>query len=555
MSEARAAGLAVGLALLLWAAPARAQGTCEADPAAGLPPQEDSTPRWYDACTAPADQLIEAVPDMIGAVLTECLPATTLSGLELAGQQKVRELRDKIATVCMAFGPGAIPCAAALVTGTLTIEVAECAVKGLVKGAPLSPENKKVAEAGVEAFFDLKGRRAFVLESKNFVRRYDSMLPEDRDSYFRGLGKEWNELMALKWTEAVPVFVEALSGGDGTTRRALARVDRALTTCDLKGAASELATAVESGKKQVTEARRAVVDGRRAMGCIEKMWSKQLGPGWRQRVAIGDGGPHAPREYEKFRTQVERLQAEEPERLGLLAQAGALCSRLDQQQKLVSRTKERYERMKGDARTKLLAKGCDFAGVEEAIRSMEKLEQGDCAEAVTSLPADFAAKGAPYYSSVLKAELKRRKAECEEAAVETVEAKAAPDSSHPAIVIPNAQIVPLGTKGNVDGWTPFRFSVAIPPAAKIKGVRFYATVTTIGQLIDTDTLHCLDGDEKWYTVWDRFESLDVGKMQDFTADVGDVAKLEKPLRAGQLRCAIQDDTAVHEVKLEVSFTR
>jgi len=133
------------------------------------------------------------------------------------------------------------------------------------------------------------------------------------------------------------------------------------------------------------------------------------------------------------------------------------------------------------------------------------------------------------------------------AQAETYEATA---TAHPKIVPPGSDIVSFG-QTEVDGWIPMRFDVSLPTDFQVTGVRFTLDIKPIGQLIDTDTFHCLDDDGEWYTIFDNFEAYEAGKRVTIQFDVKDLTKIDAALRAGILRCVLQDDTALYGATMQV----
>ena len=137
------------------------------------------------------------------------------------------------------------------------------------------------------------------------------------------------------------------------------------------------------------------------------------------------------------------------------------------------------------------------------------------------------------------------------AQAETYEASATADAVHPKIVPNGMDTISFGQE-DLDGWIPVRFDMSLPTDFQVTGVRFILDIKPIGQLIDTDTFHCLDDDGEWYTIFDNFEAYEAGKRVTIQFDVQDLTKIDAALRAGILRCVLQDDTALYGARMQVT---
>ena len=125
--------------------------------------------------------------------------------------------------------------------------------------------------------------------------------------------------------------------------------------------------------------------------------------------------------------------------------------------------------------------------------------------------------------------------------------QATADSPHPVIVPKNMRVTHWGERSEegVDGWVPFKFAFS-PPAGNIVRADFYLVVRPIGQLIETDTFHCLDADGKWANLYTSFETLPTSKPTSITVSITEETHptVIRQLASGLLRCCVQDDTAL-----------
>lgn len=136
------------------------------------------------------------------------------------------------------------------------------------------------------------------------------------------------------------------------------------------------------------------------------------------------------------------------------------------------------------------------------------------------------------------------------AQADTYEGTAGPDAAIRTIVPEGMDIVHFGDE-KIDGWIPVRFDVSLPTDFQVTGVRFTLDIKPVGGNIETDTFHCLDDNDKWYTIFDNFEQYEAGKRVTIQFDVQDVSLIDAQLRAGILHCVLQDDSCLYGAKMQV----
>jgi hypothetical protein len=403
------AGIAAGLALA--AACAHAQ-QCELDPRARLAPE----PPASTECSSPADDVIRAAPRILEGVLRQCVPiamSRSMAEADATVRAKIVEIQNKVATYCVAFPPqGQLGCQAAVVTGTLSIEAAECVTRGVIDGAPITEANRTLAKAAADVVFDLNSRGTFLGDARKFAN--GELGDVERGKFVTEISKNWEEALALKFASGVNTFVEFVSD-DAVVANAVAEAEQKFEQCDTDAADAALRRAVETGRRGIEAARAARRDSEREMRCIERMFLRQYGPGWRQAVATRGGGAAAD-DYNRHAAQVERILATESTRLARLDRAGQLCDGTGQMRTLVAQGRAAYEETRLAARAILLGPSCDLATAEQALVVLETMEANPCKGPITNTPAEFVARGTPFASVALRAELPRKQRECAAAA-------------------------------------------------------------------------------------------------------------------------------------------
>jgi hypothetical protein len=129
------------------------------------------------------------------------------------------------------------------------------------------------------------------------------------------------------------------------------------------------------------------------------------------------------------------------------------------------------------------------------------------------------------------------------------------DSADPSVVSPGAQVVGFGDRKDteVDAWIPFKFSFS-PPAGGIDRAMFVLVVRPIGQLISTDTFHCAGTDRKGLALYNNFASLPTTKQSVVKVPISRATHplIFAQLDTGELRCCVQDDTALFSAMLVIN---
>ena len=126
------------------------------------------------------------------------------------------------------------------------------------------------------------------------------------------------------------------------------------------------------------------------------------------------------------------------------------------------------------------------------------------------------------------------------------------DPGGPPLVPAGMRVTHWGERSDegVDGWVPFKFNFSLP-AGKIVRADFFLVVRPIGQLIETDTFHCIDSRGEWKTLYNSFtlHSKDRPSPVKVTITEKTHPTVIEQLNKGSLRCCVQDDTALFSAQV------
>jgi len=213
------------------------QGSCDVDPAKEIRAQDNpamAPQRWAD-CNSPADEIIEGLPK----VVFEGIPSLVLKiGEECRTQFSLNDAdilkaRDKIMTVCPAFGPGQFACSMTYLLGKLGKDASRCIVKGVVNSAPIKEDNKKMALSALQAYWNIADRQEFIDKARNV----ETMSADQKYRFFEKLQKDWvKDLLgdATRVEVVAPGFERFVTSELTLLARQTLRVDASLTVSAIR---------------------------------------------------------------------------------------------------------------------------------------------------------------------------------------------------------------------------------------------------------------------------------------------------------------------------------
>ena len=384
--------------------PSRGEGTPFVPP---VPPPATVPQTYAGTCdAAPAQSFVSTVPptgracgdpalDIPVAILQQCAdkflpdwPENTVKAVQAVkdGAQWVAKTVTDISVKCGAIGAAAPACVATYFLVTYGKKALECGLKGLVDGMDIRPDNKEALRGILNAKYDLpstdidKFKKADWAGKKEFVEKL-----------YSGTQKEVKDAIPVAaWVRKIarqPRLDYAATSG-------LRSVREEMGYCRLGSAEALLAGATTAAQAALLEAHREMREVEHERVCLESVFHRQYGVAdWKRNVLfqlqMGVPGGSPMDQWNQLVQSAETLKAEEPSRLAVLNDAGALCRQLNEAEKALDRARERYRTLQDDG-DKALGK-CDLAAARQALAGMKRLEGTKCGRQIIA----FAETGPP----------------------------------------------------------------------------------------------------------------------------------------------------------------